>query len=594
MTLRILLMSLLPLMSFAQSNSKVAMPKNTQSNEKGPVELKRNVLYNLDEIKVRWKKAALENCPGVPCPTFSVPGPCSSIVATPTSPSSASVSFVPPASDGGSPITGYIVTATSTPSAPAKRKSSAIITVTGTSSPIVVTGLTFGVNYIFSVVATNAGGGSPPITTTTTVTPCTLNTAGTASSITLIVNTALTPSITIATTGATGIGTATGLPAGVTAVWASNVITISGTPTASGTFNYSIPLTGGCGSVNATGTITVTTAPAATVPDAPTSVVATAGNASASVAFVAPSSTGGSVITGYTVTSSPGGITAMGTTSPINVTGLTNGTAYTFTVVATNAVGNSVASAASAGVTPAAPFTCGTSTVSDVDNNSYNTVLIGTQCWMKTNLRVRRYNDNTEIRFDTSGTSVGTTSQTWAGIGLEYGAYTIYAHDSTATPSNLTSYGYLYNWYAAKGIYKTGVIASTDTLNICPVGWHVPTDSDWNNLVKFIDSGASTTITGTQSTTAGTAMKDTSTLWIVASSPSPGTNTSNFSALPSGYRGSGGLFVYVGIRTFFWSATEYNTTTAWHRVLYNNSGNVNRYNTIIPKSSGNSVRCLRD
>jgi len=70
-------------------------------------------------------------------------------------------------------------------------------------------------------------------------------------------NTALSPNITITTTGATGIGTATGLPAGVTASWASNTITISGTPTDSGTFNYTIPLTGDCGTVNATGTITV-------------------------------------------------------------------------------------------------------------------------------------------------------------------------------------------------------------------------------------------------------------------------------------------------------------------------------------------------
>ncbi|MFY7887246.1 MAG: LruC domain-containing protein, partial [Dolichospermum sp.] len=62
----------------------------------------------------------------------------------------------------------------------------------------------------------------------------------------------------ISTTGATGIGTATGLPAGVTAALASNTITIRGTPTAVGTFNYTIPLTGGCGTVNATGTITVT------------------------------------------------------------------------------------------------------------------------------------------------------------------------------------------------------------------------------------------------------------------------------------------------------------------------------------------------
>ena len=88
------------------------------------------------------------------------------------------------------------------------------------------------------------------------------NTAGTASSIpNLCINTALT-NINHTTTGATGIGAATGLPAGVAATFASNTLTISGTPTVSGTFNYSIPLTGGCGSVNATGTITVNLASA--------------------------------------------------------------------------------------------------------------------------------------------------------------------------------------------------------------------------------------------------------------------------------------------------------------------------------------------
>ena len=80
---------------------------------------------------------------------------------------------------------------------------------------------------------------------------------GTASSSpTLCINTALT-NITHTTTGATGIGSISGLPSGVTASWASDVITISGTPTASGTFNYTIPITGGCGTVNATGTIIV-------------------------------------------------------------------------------------------------------------------------------------------------------------------------------------------------------------------------------------------------------------------------------------------------------------------------------------------------
>ena len=84
-----------------------------------------------------------------------------------------------------------------------------------------------------------------------------LNTVSAASATPSVdVNTALT-AITHTTTGATGIGTATGLPAGVTASWAANTITISGTPTAIGIFNYNIPLTGGIGSVSATGTITV-------------------------------------------------------------------------------------------------------------------------------------------------------------------------------------------------------------------------------------------------------------------------------------------------------------------------------------------------
>lgn len=92
----------------------------------------------------------------------------------------------------------------------------------------------------------------------------------------------------------------------------------------------------------------------ATVPVAPTVPLASAGIASASITFTPPASTGGSPITGYTATSSPGAITGSATNSPITVAGLTNGTAYTFTVHATNAVGNSVESVASNSVTPVA------------------------------------------------------------------------------------------------------------------------------------------------------------------------------------------------------------------------------------------------
>jgi hypothetical protein len=112
--------------------------------------------------------------------------------------------------------------------------------------------------YSGTMILITANGCTTTQAVTLTVNPT--NTVSAASSSpTLCINTALS-SITHTTTGATGTGSATGLPAGVTAVWASNTITISGTPTVSGTFNYSIPLTGGCGPVNATGTIMVTAA----------------------------------------------------------------------------------------------------------------------------------------------------------------------------------------------------------------------------------------------------------------------------------------------------------------------------------------------
>ena len=262
MMFRILAFLLLPVICLAQVNSNGEKPTGELlSNEISPNEIKRNASFNLDEIKVRWKKAALENCTGVPCVSFSAPGPVTSIVATPTGPTSVRVTFGEPASNGGSPITGYEATATPTSSAPAKRKSSATITIKGDKSPIDITGLTTNVSYSFSVVALNAAGGSTPKVTVTPVTPCTLNTPAELPNIPVL-TVGVYFGIDFPTTGATGIGTPTGLPTGMTATWVvGGSIIIKGTPMVAGTFNYTIPLTGGCGSVNATGTIVVGAAP---------------------------------------------------------------------------------------------------------------------------------------------------------------------------------------------------------------------------------------------------------------------------------------------------------------------------------------------
>jgi len=124
------------------------------------------------------------------------------------------------------------------------------LTISGTPTSSGTYTITVTPSYFSSIPLTLTRTGSVTVIPNNTVSSTTPNQAR-------CINTALTP-ITHTTTGATGIGAATGLPAGVTAIWAANTITISGTPTASGTFNYSIPLTGGCGSINATGTITVT------------------------------------------------------------------------------------------------------------------------------------------------------------------------------------------------------------------------------------------------------------------------------------------------------------------------------------------------
>lgn len=265
----------------------------------------------------------------------------------------ASVTFSAPIFTGGAAITGY--TATSNPGG---------FTGASASSPLTVTGLTNGVAYTFTVTATNSVGTGAASTATSSTTPKAIQT------------------ITFADPGAQSFGTAPMLIAS-----ASSGLTVTFTSSTTGVCTITA---GGALTFGSTGTCTIDANQAgdgsylaatqvsrsftvnAVVPGVPTIGTASAADSQASVSFTAPIFNGGSSITGYTVTSSPGGFNASGAASPITVTGLANGSPYTFSVVATNAIGSSSASVASNSVTPnGAPVISGTPTLSVNQDVSY-------------------------------------------------------------------------------------------------------------------------------------------------------------------------------------------------------------------------------
>jgi len=261
----------------------------------------------------------------------------------------ATVTFTPPASDGGSAITGYTVA-----SSPAGGIDSSAGT-TGLSH--IITGLANGTAYTFTVIATNAAGPGLPSSASSSVIPATVPGAPTMRTVS---GGNAQATVTFTAPAATGGSAITGYT--VTSKPAGGVDSNAGT---TGLSHIITGLTNGTyyyfnvTATNAVGTSLPSNASnyvkPATVPDAPTIGTATGGNAQATVTFTAPANTGGSAITGYTVTSTPaGGVDSNARTTALShtITGLTNGTAYTFAVTATNAVGSGIASTASNSVTP--------------------------------------------------------------------------------------------------------------------------------------------------------------------------------------------------------------------------------------------------
>ena len=209
--------------------------------------------------------------------------------------------------------------------------------------------------------------------------------------------------------------------------------------------------------------------------------------------------------------------------------------------------------------------------MTDIDGNVYATVIIGSQEWVSENLTVSKYNDGTIIPQVTDPTA-------WAN--LTTGAWCYYNND----PANGLIYGKLYNYYAVAGIHDT--IASTPNKVLAPIGFHVPTDTNWTDLTDYLGG---LLVAGGEMKEIGTAH------WM---SPNTGaTNSSGFTGLSDGFRFDYGFFFGVGSYANWWSSTEYtnittNTTDVWIRHLDHDNSAVTRSAAL--KAIGFSIRLIND
>ena len=266
-----------------------------------------------------------------------------------------------------------------------------------------------------------------------------------------------------------------------------------------------------------------------------------------------------------------------------NLTGLTAGTTYYMRAYATNSAGTAYGNEVSfttTGSTMQDGQPCpGEATVTDIDNNTYNTVQIGNQCWMKENLRTTRYADGTTIQL---GTSTCTTMS--------------YRYNPNNDASNVSTYGYLYNWAAVMNEASSSNSNPSGVQGICPNGWHVPSDAEWKQMESFLGiSQSDINNSGWRGCIATTLSGDTgwqsSNIFNAAGNLNAlEHNSSGFNALPAG--SYNGFYNEFGNSAFFWAATEHDATFAFYRSIYYNDAGV--YYNGCGKEVGFSVRCIRD
>ena len=263
------------------------------------------------------------------------------------------------------------------------------------------------------------------------------------------------------------------------------------------------------------------------------------------------------------------------------LTNLAHSTTYYVRAYATNNAGAATAYGDQVSFTTSSLvyFTCGTSTISDYDGNTYNSVQIGNQCWMKQNLRTTHYADGTPI--PAGGSNTSSTDP--------------YYYDYSSSGIALSSRGYLYNWPAVMNGASSSSANPSGVQGICPTGWHVPSDAEWTQLTDYVSSQSAYVCNSTNTyiakALASTTGWITSTNTCAAGNNPTANNATGFSAVPTGNSvGSG--FNWSGYSTTFWSSTQNYSSYAWYRSLGYSNATMTGDNT--NKNYGFSVRCLRD
>jgi uncharacterized protein (TIGR02145 family) len=205
-------------------------------------------------------------------------------------------------------------------------------------------------------------------------------------------------------------------------------------------------------------------------------------------------------------------------------------------------------------------------TMTDQEGNVYKTIVIGSQEWMAENLKTSIYSNGELIPNVTD-------QNEWNE--LNTGAWCYYNNDAAYE----CPYGKLYNWYVA-----------SDPRNVCPLGWHVPSDNEWRNLINQVDPDADggnnpNNIGGGSLKSSGTS------LWF--SPNAEANNNTGFSCLPGGARYYFETFFRLGEWGIWWSSSETSTHSAWAiPILVNNSGGAFRND--LTKTYGYNIRCVRN